>query len=345
MDLCRSWGRVGVGTSVGWRGAHGTSTLGLLPPCSSLGGSKGARLGACREGACTGRPPSWAEGRTEPADWASCAPEPIHLPTQLHRAACSQSRARPKAPGSLGVRRPWLRSQLGPLRAARSREATLLHRAHPFIVQNKWKQNDVHVRARGLGSGVRWVWNTRVCPCPPPPSVRSPPPSHRPPPARVGGVRRRRVRSAQTATPFCSAAARQVHTDVGLRPRPSRAAGAHRYLGEDQTHLGLQGSSRSIPAFCWPHNRPRPSHCVSTPRSAACRAPGPDFGETQLSPPTPSVRVPSPSDAATLAMAVHPPGPALHLAVIGAHSGLADAGVGGRWARAWWTGDAGKRGL
>lgn len=168
MDLCRSWGRVGVGTSVGWRGVHGTSTLGLLPPCSSLGGSKGARLGACREGACTGRPPSWAEGRTEPADWASCAPEPIHLPTQLHRAACSQSRARPKAPGSLGVRRPWLRSQLGPLRAARSREATLLHRAHPFIVQNKWKQNDVHVRARGLGSGVRWVWNTRVCPCPPP---------------------------------------------------------------------------------------------------------------------------------------------------------------------------------
>lgn len=218
MDLCRSWGRVGVGTSVGWRSPWHLHP-GAAPLCSSLGGSKGARLGACWEGACTGRPPSWAEGRTEPADWASCAPEPIHLPTQLHRAACSQSRARPRAPGSLGVRRPWLRSQLGPLRAARSREATLLHRAHPFIVQNKWKQNDVHIHARGLGSGVRWAWNTRVCPCPPPPSVRSPPPSRRPPPARVGGVGRRRVRSAQTATPFCSAAAGQVHTDVGLRPR------------------------------------------------------------------------------------------------------------------------------
>lgn len=344
MDLCRSWGQVGVGTSVGWRGAHGTSTLGLLPPCSSLGGSKGARLGAYWEGACTGRPPSWAEGRTEPANWASCAPEPIHLPTQLHHAACSQSRARPKAPGSLGVRRPWLRSQLGPLRAARSREATLLHRAHPFIVQNKWKQNDVHVHARGLGSGVRWVWNTRVCPCPPPPPfVRlHPAVALHPRGSAVFGaggsaVPRPPPHSAQPRPGRCTQTWVSAHA-------PSRAAGAHRYLGEDQTHLGLQGSSRSIPAFCWPHNRPRPSHCVSTPRSAACRAPGPDFGETQLSPPTPSVRVPSPSDAATLAMAVHPPGPALHLAVIGAHSGLADAGVGGRWASAWWTGDAGKRG-
>lgn len=204
----------------------------------------------------------------------------------------------------------------------------MLHRAHPFIVQNKWKQNDVHVRARGLGSGVRWVWNTRVCPCPPPPlrSFASTQPS---PSTRAG-----RRCSAQ-AGPQCP----DRHPILLSRGR----AGAHR-RGSPPTHP----PELLAPTFTWPPrarpNRPRPSHCVSTPRSAACRAPGPDFGETQLSPPTPSVRVPSPSDAATLATAVHPPGPALHLAVIGAHSGLADAGVGGRWARAWWTGDAGKRG-
>lgn len=234
-----------------------------------------------------------------------------------------------------------------PARSLKSSEVSRGHLAPPSPPLHRAEQMEAKRRSRPrTWAGQRrpvGVEHTRVPLPAPPPFVRlHPAVALHPRGSAVFGaggsaVPRPPPHSAQPRPGRCTQTWVSAHT-------PSRAAGAHCYLGEDQTHLGLQGSSRSIPAFCWPHNRPRPSHCVSTPRSAACRAPGPDFGETQLSPPTPSVRVPSPPDAATLAMAVYPPGPALHLAVIGAHSGLADAGVGGRWARAWWTGDAGKRG-
>lgn len=165
---------------------------------------------------------NWPAGPPAPLSPSSC-PSSCTSPGLLHRTLCSRSRALPRAPGSLGVRRP-----LPPL-PARSLESSEVSRGHlaspspsPHRAQSKYKQSNIHVRARGPGrGGHRWLGHT-PCPCSPAlfihrhPAVRSPP-------ARVGGVRCRGVCSAQTAAPLCLAAAGQVDTDAGS---PSAHSGA-----------------------------------------------------------------------------------------------------------------------
>lgn len=180
MDLCWGWRRVGVGASRGGGEPRAPPHWGCSP-VFFLGGQQGCKAwGSPGRGRARGLPPPWAEGGQNwpagpPAALSpSICPSSCASPGLPHHTGCSPSRVLPRAPGSLGVRRPWLRSQPGPLRAARSREAALLHRAHLFIVHKT--NSTVHVRARGLGRG--WhpggVEHTRVLLTP---SLHSPPPS------------------------------------------------------------------------------------------------------------------------------------------------------------------------
>lgn len=141
-----------------------------------LGGQQGCKAwGSPGRGCARGLPPPWAEGGQNwpagpPAALSpSICPSSCASPGLPHHTGCSPSRALPRAPGSLGVRRPWLRSQPGPLRAARSREAALLHRAHLFIV-HKTNRNKAPFTCAHVGwaeAGIRGVWNARVS-CSPP---------------------------------------------------------------------------------------------------------------------------------------------------------------------------------
>lgn len=140
-------------------------------------------LGLAGEGACTGSASTLGRGRTELAGWASCGPEPIHLPVQLRLPwPAAPHRVQPITGASKGTWQPRGQEALAPFPAwplkssevSRGRLASpgpSLHRA-----QNKQKQSTVHVRARGLGRG--WhpggVEHTRVLLAP---SLHSPPPS------------------------------------------------------------------------------------------------------------------------------------------------------------------------